>query len=389
MIPCGHQSIAQKEIDAVVETLQSSWITQGPKVKQFEQALADYCRVEHVVACSNGTSALHLACLALDIGVGDDVWTSPISFVASANCALYCGANVDFIDIDPDTRNISISALEQKLERAKQTNSLPKALVVVHFAGLSCDMEVISLLSKTYGFYVIEDAAHAIGSRYKNSYVGSCRYSDMATFSFHPVKNITCAEGGALTTKSAALASRIRQFCSHGVTRDCAKYLDQTQGPWYYEQHQLGFNYRMSDIQAALGIVQLERLDEFVAKRRQLAHIYSTRLDSLPLKLPVKINDKNDRAAWHIYVIELPDVQYRAKAYDWLSKQGIGVNVHYYPIHLQPLFRKKGFELGDFPNAENYYSRALTIPLFVDLTGEQQNKVIRILEEITLLEDKQ
>ncbi len=379
MIPYGHQHIDVEEINAVVEVLHSGWLTQGPMVPAFEQAVSDYCGADNAVAVSNGTAALHLACIALGLGHGDSLWTSPNTFVASANCARYCGADVDFIDIDPLTRNLSLSALSTKLKQAKNNNCLPKVVVPVHFAGLPCDMEGIAKLAKEYGFYVIEDAAHAMGSRYGDVIVGSCRHSDMTVFSYHPVKTMTSAEGGMITCNDRGLAQRLRELRSHGISKEQESLQNTSHGPWYYEQQRLGFNYRMNDIQAAMGVVQLKRLAGFIGKRRQLVSRYNDAFEDLPLKF-VREAD-SDCAAWHLYVIELPSASSRQEIYDTLIAKGIGVNVHYIPVHIQPYYQQQGFNEGDFPKAEHYYKGALTLPLYPDLTEFEQDFVIASLRE--------
>lgn len=378
MIPYGRQNISESDIAAVVETLRSDWLTQGPKIPAFEKKLADYCEVPHAIAMSSCTAALHAACVALGVKPGDRVWTSPISFVASANCARLCGATVDFVDIDPVTRNISIELLSRKLFAAKKNNCLPRVIVAVHFAGNLCDMFSIFALAKEYKIKIIEDAAHAIGGEYLEKKVGYCEFSDITTFSFHPVKTLTTGEGGAATTRNDTLALAMRRFISHGITRD-PDYLEQSdQGAWYYEQQTLGLNYRMCDIQAALGIAQMDRLEEFVGKRRDLVQRYMEKLSRLPLRLPRP--NPLSYPGWHIFPIELINAD-RRKVFDYMRQQNIAVNVHYIPIHLQPYYRELGFSRGDFINSENYYAKALTLPLFPDLTEEQQDYVI---EKLTL-----
>jgi UDP-4-amino-4,6-dideoxy-N-acetyl-beta-L-altrosamine transaminase len=328
---------------------------------------------------NSGTSGLHIACLAAGVGAGDIVWTVPNSFVASANCALYCGAKIDFVDIDPQTRNIGVNALENKLELAALQDLLPKALIVVHFAGLSCDMQAISTLTKKHGIVLIEDAAHAFGGSYQSAKIGSCQYSDMAVLSFHPVKSITTAEGGAVLTNSQLLQHKLQLFAKHGVTRDPAFMSEASHGPWYYQQIELGYNYRLSDLHAALGISQLKKLDGFIERRGELAQRYQTELATLPLKLPPI--DSNSQSAWHLYMVEL--VKHDRKAiYQALHGKGIGVNVHYIPIHLQPYYQNLGFKSGDFQHAERFYDNALTIPLYPGMTADEQDKVISALQEV-------
>lgn len=377
MIPYGKHSINADDVDAVVDVLENHFLTQGQVVPAFERSLCDFTGASFCTAVNSGTSGLHVACLALDIGPGDCVWTSPISFVASANCALYCGATVDFVDIDPETRNMSISALELKLSVAAAHGSLPKAIVVVHFSGLSCDMQAIRALTSEYGIKVIEDAAHALGGDYLAEPIGCCRYSDICVFSFHPVKSITTAEGGAVTTNDKALAQRIALFAKHGVTRD-PDLMTETQGAWYYQQHLLGFNYRLSDLHAALGLSQLKRLNEFVLKRRTLAAHYDQSLKGLPIRKPLA--DTEQQSAWHLYMIEVLNHD-RASIFAKLQSAGIGVNVHYIPIHLQPFYQTLGFREGQFPNAELFYSQAITLPLYPDMTDGQQKAVVNALQD--------
>jgi UDP-4-amino-4,6-dideoxy-N-acetyl-beta-L-altrosamine transaminase len=383
MIPYGRQSISAADIEAVTQVLQSDWLTQGPVVQQFEQAIADYCGAAHAVAVSSGTAALHLACLVLGLGPGDSLWTSPNTFVASANCARYCGADVDFVDIDSRTFNISVSALSEKLEVAKAQGKLPKVVVVVHFAGQPCEMKALAELAKQYGFYLIEDAAHAIGGKYGNAKVGSCQYSDLTTFSFHPVKLITSGEGGMVSTNNAELKQRLQCLCSHGITRNPQQMQGDDAGQgWYYEQHSLGFNYRMCDIQAALGLSQLQRLDEFVSQRRALAKRYDVALAGLPLSSQYQLPDSS--SAWHLYVIrlQLEDIApTRRQVFERLRKAGIGVHVHYIPMHTQPYYQNLGFKPGDFPEAETYYDAAITLPLFPAMSEAQQDAVTTALRE--------
>lgn len=377
-IPYATQSIDNDDVLAVSEALRSDWLTQGPAVPSFEQAFAEVHRVKHAVAVSNATAGLHLACLALDVGPGQTVWTSPISFVASANCALYCGAKVDFVDIDPVTRNMSVEALATKLERAERDGCLPSVVIPVHLTGLPCDMLRIYELAQKYGFKIVEDAAHAVGSRLYDDPVGS-KYSDIAVFSFHPVKIITTGEGGIVTTQNDRIAERLRLLRSHGVTRDheLLENAGADTGEWYYEQQILGFNYRMTDLQATLGSSQLRRLDDFQARRQDLAARYHRLLSNLPLKLPATTD--NSVCSWHLYVVEVQSrekAKRRAAAFAHLRKQKIGVNVHYIPIHLQPYYRRLGFAAGMFPHAEAYYEGALSIPLYPKLTCDQQDRVI-------------
>lgn len=383
MIPYGKQDISATDIDAVLSVLQSDFITQGPQVPLFEQTLADYCHAQHAVAVNSATSALHIACLALGVKPGDSVWTSPITFVASANAGLYCGATVDFVDVDPQSYCMSVESLKIKLQQAKSANKLPKVVIPVHFAGQSCDMEAIAELSSEYGFKIIEDAAHAIGGKYLGLPIGSCQYSDITVFSFHPVKIITTAEGGVATTNDSALAKKMQLLRSHGVTRDSELMTKASEGDWYYQQVDLGFNYRMTEMQAALGVSQMQRLDEFVAIRHQLADRYHKILAQLPLILPEQSEDSY--SALHLYPIQIDDAKTavsRKTVFDFLRKQGVGVNVHYIPVHLQPYYAKFGFKEGDFPVAEAYYQKAISIPLFSQLTHTEQDYVAAKLTEV-------
>jgi UDP-4-amino-4,6-dideoxy-N-acetyl-beta-L-altrosamine transaminase len=376
-IPYGRQSISEEDIRAVADVLRSDFLTQGPAVPAFEAAVKAHCGAAHAVATNSATSALHLACLTLGVGKDDIVWTSPITFVASANCVLYCGAQIDFVDIDPATLNMSVVALAQKLEQTVQAGAkLPKAVIPVHMCGQSCDMAGIHALAQRYGFKVIEDASHAIGGRYRNGPVGDCRYSEITIFSFHPVKIITTGEGGMAVTNNAELARQMTLLRSHGVTRETADMMGPSEGPWYYQQIALGFNYRMTDIQAALGSSQIRHLVEWVARRHAIADGYNAALSSLPLILPSQLADAY--SAWHLYVIQLRDDApvSRAELFNALRSDGIGVNVHYIPVHLQPYYRRLGFKLGDFPGAEAYYARAISIPLFAAMTQIEQQRVI-------------
>lgn len=381
MIPYGRQSISEDDISAVVRVLRSDWLTQGPAIERFEATVAAHCGVRHAVAVANGTAALHTACIAAGLGEGDLLWTSPNTFVASANCARYCAADVDFVDIDPRTYCMSVDALAAKLEAAEAAGSLPRVVVPVDFAGQPCDLAPIADLAERYGFLVLEDASHAIGASYSDSLVGSCDYSAMTTFSFHPVKIVTTGEGGIITTNDDRLAERLRLFRSHGVTRDEALMDCESHGGWYYEQVALGYNYRMTDMQAALGASQMGRLEEFVARRRELAGRYDKLLSLLPVGLPWQ--DPRSASAWHLYVVRiLPESgKTRREVYDAMRDAGIGVNVHYIPVHLQPYYRALGFGPGDFPVAEAYYEQVLTLPLYAGMTDEQQDAVVRALTE--------
>jgi UDP-4-amino-4,6-dideoxy-N-acetyl-beta-L-altrosamine transaminase len=381
MIPYGKHLVDEEDIDAVVEVLRNQFLTQGTVVPQFEDALCEYTGAKHCVAVNSATSGLHVACLAAGVESGDSVWTVPNSFVASANCALYCGASIDFVDIDPLTRNIDISALEKKLHYAASQHCLPKALVVVHFSGLSCEMQSIYALTQMYSILLIEDAAHGLGGRYRQSKIGSCIYSDMAVLSFHPVKSITSAEGGAVLTNQSQFYEKLKLFSKHGVTKDASQYQGESHGPWYYQQLELGYNYRLSDMHAALGLSQLKKLDVFIQKRSGLAKLYDEALADLPLKLPVV--GPQFKSAWHLYMVELTQHD-RQDVYKQLHKKGVGVNVHYIPIHLHPYYQQLGFKQGDFPVSEHFYQNALTLPLFPSLTHAEQSKVVDALHEVLL-----
>ena len=383
MIPYGHQEITQADIDAVVEVLNSEFLTQGPLVPRFEQAVARYTGARFGVAVNSGTSALHIACLALGLGKGDLLWTTPITFVASANCGRYCGAEIDFVDIDPDTWNMSVSALREKLIHAKKNNQLPKIIVPVHLAGQPTDQEQIWELAQEFGFRVLEDASHAIGASRHGERVGSCRWSDITVFSFHPVKVITTGEGGMSLTNDEELAWRMGILRSHGITRESERMTQVPEGPWYYEQLELGHNYRITDIQAALGISQMSRIDDFIESRNVLAQVYNQQLSNLPLKLPF-IRSEN-RSAFHLYIVRLiteKNRYARKKIFESLREEGIGVNLHYIPVYRHPYYEKIGFNPADFPEAENYYAEAISLPLFPNLTNEQQNHVIESLSMV-------
>jgi len=385
MIPYGKQDISEEDIAAVVEVLKSDFITQGPRLIEFEEAVSHYCGSEYAVAVNSATSALHIACLALGLGEGDLLWTSPNSFVASANCGLYCGAKVDFVDIDANTYNLSADELEKKLQQAKVDNRLPKVIVAVHFAGQPCEMQRIHQLSKEYGFKIIEDASHAIGGRYLDNKIGSCEFSDITVFSFHPVKIITTAEGGMALTRQPELAEKMRLYRSHGVTRDADLMTKPAEGDWYYQQVELGFNYRMTDMQAALGTSQLQRLDEFVARRHQLLKQYQDLLQGLPIKLPFQHAD--GYSALHLFPVQIDSnlvAKSRRQVFDELRILGIGVNVHYIPIHTQPYYQQLGFNKGDFPVSEQYYDNAISLPMFHSMTDEQQLEVVSSLKKVLL-----
>jgi UDP-4-amino-4,6-dideoxy-N-acetyl-beta-L-altrosamine transaminase len=374
-IPYARQDISQADIDAVVRVLGSDWLTQGPAIEQFEESVATSCGARYATAVCNATAALHLACRALELGPGDWLWTSPNTFVATANCALYCGASVDFVDIDPRTYNMSVDQLEAKLVLAEATGRLPKIVVPVHFGGQSCDMAAIGALARRFGFSVIEDASHAIGASDGAARVGSCIHSDITVFSFHPVKIMTTGEGGVLLTNRAEIDARLRLLRSHGITRDPSLMDQASHGPWYYQQTELGYNYRITDIQAALGLSQLDRLDEFIERRHTLASNYELLLAELPLIRPYQRPDT--RSAWHLYVVRVPgDTRNaRGEVFAKLRENGILVNVHYIPVHIQPYYRKLGFRAGDFPEAESYYAEAISLPMFFGLSRDDQERI--------------
>jgi UDP-4-amino-4,6-dideoxy-N-acetyl-beta-L-altrosamine transaminase len=379
-IPYGRQDITQADIDSVVAVLQSDFLTQGPKVPQFEEAVASYCGIKHAFAVNSATSALHIACLALGLGPGDYLWTSPVTFVASANCALYCGAQVDFVDIDPNTYNLSPQALASKLEQAERDGTLPKVVVPVHLCGQPCDMQAIHSLAQRYGFKIIEDASHAIGGKYKGKTIGDCRYSDITVFSFHPVKIITTAEGGMALTNCSELAEKMALFRSHGITRDPAQMTHATDGPWYYQQIELGYNYRMTELQAALGVSQMMRLDQFVQRRHELAREYDYLLADLPVTTPWQHPDSY--SGLHLYPIRLKldkIAKTHLQVFESLRKQGIGVNVHYIPVYSQPYYLQMGFNPTDFPQAQAYYREAISLPMYQTLTELQQEQVVSAL----------
>lgn len=380
-IPYGRQDITQSDIDAVVAVLRSDFLTQGPVVPQFEKKVATHCGAAHALAVNSATSALHIACLALGLGSADWLWTSPITFVASANCGLYCGARVDFVDIDPFTYNLCPVALERKLVAAKQMGRLPKVVVAVHLCGQPSNMQAIQRLAKEYRFNIIEDASHAIGGRYQGEPIGNCRYSDITVFSFHPVKIVTTAEGGMALTNSADLANKMALFRSHGITRDPAQMTHDADGPWYYQQIELGYNYRMTELQAALGVSQMERLVQYVARRHQLAHRYDELLASLPVTTPWQHSDSY--SGLHLYPIRLQlnkIEKSHLQVFDSLREQGIGVNLHYIPVHTQPYFQRMGFKRGDFPDAERYYAEAISLPLFSAMADGDQDEVVAAVQ---------
>ena len=383
MIPYGKQDINQADIDSVIDVLQSDFLTQGPQTPLFEKIVSDYCGAEYGVAVNSATSALHIACMALNLGEGDYLWTSPNTFVASANCGLYCSAKVDFVDINLLTYNLSPEELEKKLIQARQDNKLPKIVIPVHFAGQSCDMRKIHSLSQEYGFKIIEDASHAIGGMYLGQPIGGCQYSDITVFSFHPVKIITTAEGGLATTNDKKLSERMQLFRSHGVTRDPRLMTKKSEGGWYYQQVELGFNYRMTELQAALGVSQMKRLDEFVTLRHKRQKRYDKFLKNLPVVTPYQ--DMDSYSALHLYPIQIQIEKVkntRKEIFEALRKNGVGVNVHYIPVHTQPYYENIGFKKGDFPNVERYYESTISIPLFHAMTFEQQDQVIVALKKV-------
>ena len=385
MIPYGKQDISAEDIAAVSEVLRSDFLTQGPVVPRFEEAVAEAAKAKYGVAVNSATSALHIACLALGVGPGDRVWTSPVTFVASANCALYCGADISFVDIDPDTYNLCPKALEQKLIVANDEGTLPKVIIPVHLAGQSCDMEAIAALARQYDIRVIEDASHAIGADYAGDAVGSCRFSDITVFSFHPVKIVTTAEGGVAVTNNLQLAERMQRLRSHGITRDPELMTKAPDGAWYYQQIELGFNYRMTEMQAALGLSQMQRLSLFVERRRGLAKRYNELLSDLPITLPQQLT--NTSSSWHLFIVRfnLNKIgKTQSQIFDECRAAGIGVNLHYIPIHLQPYYSDLGFKQGDYPAAEAYYANAISIPLFHSMTDAQQDEVVRVVKEIVL-----
>lgn len=389
MIPYGHQDISQNDIDAVVEVLRSDFLTQGPAVPAFERSVASRVGANFAVAVNSGTSALHIACMALGLKKGGRLWTTPNTFVASANCGRYCGAEIDFVDIDPDTWNISITQLADKLAKAREQNRLPDILVPVHFSGQPTEQEAIWQLAQKYGFRIIEDAAHAIGATHNEEPVGSCRWSDIAIFSFHPVKIITTGEGGMALTNDAGLAESMMMLRSHGITRDPARWLgvgahaDESPSAWYYEQQLLGYNYRMTDIHAALGASQLQRMNDYVKRRNELAQRYDAALRELPLQLPTV--SSGNYSAFHLYVVRIKNnatCENQKRVFDKLRARGIGVNLHYMPVHLQPYYRDIGFKEGDFPEAEAYANEAITLPLYATLAESDQDRVIEALKDL-------
>lgn len=379
-IPYGRQNISEADIQAVVDVLRSDFLTQGNVVPEFERAVAKYCDTEHAVAVNSATSALHIACIALGVGKGDIVWTTPISFVASSNCAIYCGATVDFVDIDSKTFNMSVDALAEKLREAKKENQLPKVVIPVHLCGQSCDMEGIFKLSQQFGFRIIEDASHAIGGKYKGKPIGGCQFSDITIFSFHPVKIITTGEGGMALTQNANLANHMQRLRSHGITRTPSQMTQAPDGPWYYQQIELGFNYRLTDIQAALGLSQLNKIDEFVKERHSIAQQYDTLLNGIEFSLPWQQSDTY--SAFHLYVIcvQKSNSISRLEIFERLRTNGIIVNLHYIPIYKQPFYKKMGFDVNMYPNAENYYQEAISLPIYPGLTKEQVRTISKVIK---------
>ena len=380
MIPYGRQIVSEEDIQAVTDVLRSDYLTQGPVVSRFEKAIAERVGARYAVAVNSATSALHIACLALDLQAGDLVWTSPITFVASANCARYCGADVDFVDIDPSTFNMCCDALASKLEAAQAAGRLPRIIVAVHMCGQSPDMSSIAALARAYGVRLIEDASHSIGAKYQGLPVGSGVYSDVTVFSFHPVKIITTAEGGMAVTNDAQLAARMERLRSHGISRAPEQMTHAPDGPWYYQQLELGWNYRMTELQAALGLSQLDRLSDFLMRRRTIADHYDLGLKDFAIELPGRL--PGAESSWHLYVIRLREQSRHLQVFETLRANGIGVNLHYIPVHLQPYYRNLGFNFGDFPIAEDYYSRAISIPLHAGLSDCEQAAVISAVKSV-------
>jgi UDP-4-amino-4,6-dideoxy-N-acetyl-beta-L-altrosamine transaminase len=380
MIPYGRQHIDDGDIEAVVSVLRSDFLTQGPRVIDFEQAVCSFVGARHGIAVNSATSALHIACMALELGPGDVLWSPANTFLATANCARYCGADVDFVDIDAQTYNLSVPALAAKLAEAEAAGRLPKMVVAVHFAGQSCDMQGIAALARRYGFRVIEDASHAIGGRYQGQPIGDCRHSDITVFSFHPVKIVTTAEGGLAVTNDDKLAERMALARSHGMTRDPALMVGESEGAWYYEQISLGYNYRMTELQAALGLQQMKSIDRFVARRHELAKRYDQLLAGLPLQTPFQAPDNH--SALHLYPIVLHDVARRREVFDAMRAAGVHVNVHYIPVYLQPYYQALGHRRGKCPQAEAYYAGAISLPLYFDLTDAQQSQVVDTLTSL-------
>ena len=384
MIPYGHQQISDEDIDAVIKTLKSDWLTQGPNIKEFEDAVCDEVCSKFAVSSNSATSSLHIACKALELSKGDLVWTSPNSFVASANAAIYCGAEVDFVDIDPHSYNICVKKLEQKLINAEKNNCLPKIIIPVHYAGQSCDMKEIFRLSKIYEFSIIEDASHAIGAKYENKSIGNCKYSDITVFSFHPVKIITTAEGGMATTNDKKIAEKLRQYRSHGITRDKNSFGEVDNDEiWNYQQISLGFNYRMNDIQASLGLSQLKKVDEFVIKRHEIANFYNTKLNGMGIVLPYQFD--NTFSSFHLYPIRISIAKCginQLRLYKHLREKDIGVNLHYIPIYRHPFFEKRGFKKGYCQEAEKHFREVITLPIYPGLSLENQKYIVESIKEV-------
>ncbi len=380
MIPYGRQDIQQSDIDAVVEVLTSDFLTQGPQVPAFESAIIGKTGAKHAIAVNSATSALHIACLALGLGPGDWLWTSPMTFAASSNCGLYCGAQVDFVDIDPDTFNLDPKALEAKLEQAEKDGRLPKVVVPVAMCGQSADLRAIRVLADRFGFGIVEDASHAIGAHYQSNPVGCGEYADISVFSFHPVKIVTTAEGGAAVTNDSSLAQKMQLLRSHGITRDTDLMQGPSDGPWYYQQIDLGFNYRMTEMQAALGTSQMHRLEEYVSKRAEIASYYGDALSHLPLKLP-KLAE-GTASSWHLYVIQVEDPTSRRDVFEALRAEGLGVNLHYIPVYRHPYYSALGYRPEDYPCAEDYYARAISIPLYPQMGDQSRSEVVAALERV-------
>ncbi len=380
VLPYGRQTITDEDVAAVTAVLRSDWLTQGPAITRFESKVADWCGAKHAVAVSNGTAALHVAMQAIGLKPGDRLWTSPNTFVASANCARYCGAEVDFVDIDRGTGNLSLAALAKKLEQADREGTLPNVVMPVHYSGQSCDMAGISELAKRYGFNTVEDAAHAVGAVYRGEAVGACGFSQMATFSFHPVKIVTTGEGGMVLTNNDGLNEKLRYFRTHAITRETGLLEVESDGPWYYEQIDLGWNYRITDLQAELGSSQMERLDAINRERVEIADRYDELLTGLPVRRPERMTDS--KSAWHLYPIQLELDRLsvgRREVFEGLRAAGVGVQVHYIPVHLQPYYRRLGFKPGDFPEAEAFYESEISLPMFSGLHPDDQREVVNIL----------
>lgn len=385
MIPYGRQDISDADIEAVIDVLKSNFLTQGPMVPKFENALSSNAGAKHALAVNSATSALHIACMALGLGKGDLLWTSPVTFVASANAGLYCGANIDFVDIDPETYNMCPKKLQKKLKHAKLNGTLPKVLVPVHHCGQSCDMKTIHQICQEYNVKIIEDASHAIGGRYLEEPIGNCAYSDITVFSFHPVKIITTGEGGAALTNNDQLAEKMALHRTHGITRDQNMMTEPSHGSWYYQQIDLGYNYRMTDIQAALGVSQINRLSEFISKRHEIARRYDHLLDGLPVKVPIQLD--YSYSSLHLYIVrlKLDEIELSHKqVFDGLREKGIGVNVHYIPVHLQPYYSDMGFQSGDFPESEKFYCEAISLPMFPNLSEEDQDRVVEVFRTLLI-----